>query len=573
MVRRKMLRSVVVFAALVVGVVGFSGAAADAGTNANPNCPTLLPNGALSKAPSPGADWSGCDLQGAFMYQANLSNVNLSGANLQGASLVNSTGQETDLAGANLSGADLDGVTFSHANLTGANLESAYANGGVPFRLSNSDLTGANISDANFSGADFAQLKSGNLTASGGSPTLPAGWTSDNGYLLGPGVDFSQDDFPALGTNVPDLASQDLSNSTFAGANLTGVDLSNDNLANGQFAVANLTNANLDGDNLTDADLEMSNLTNANLDGADLTGVMWSANTTCPDGTSSGAHGSTCANNIDDRPPAAKPSINGTGAKGWYAKVTVNWNWTDANGTIDPAHCVTSTASATEGKAVKLTATCGNTAGAVGQAAVSVNIENKGPAVTVTGPAAGRLYASGHVPAPGCRTTDALSGVAKAAKVSVTSNGWSRGVGSLTATCAGAVNQAGIGQAAPVRVKYTVAYGLPGFVTPKNRATVARSAHRIPVTFRLAGIPAKLAAKFAAAGDIRVTLSGPGIPTLTAAATWDPKPGLFAARLLIPAKVKTGQNYLITVRESVGTGWLTAPVTGTAVNPETIRFR
>ena len=55
-------------------------------------------------------------------------------------------------------------------------------------------------------------------------------------------------------------------------------------------------------------------------------------------------------------------------------------------------------------------------------------------------------------------------------------------------------------------------------------------------------------------------------------AAWRPKTGTFSARLRIPAKVKTGRNYLLTVRENVGAGLVTAPPTGTAINPETIRF-
>jgi hypothetical protein len=79
---------------------------------------------------------------------------------------------------------------------------------------------------------------------------------------------------------------------------------------------------------------------------------------------------------------------------------------------------------------------------------------------------------------------------------------------------------------------------------------VARSWHAVTVTFRLAGITAGLAAKLAAAGEIRVTLSGPGISSVTAVAVWQPKSGTFGVRLRIPGKVKTRRNYLLTVREN-----------------------
>jgi uncharacterized protein YjbI with pentapeptide repeats len=568
-----MLRSVAVFAVVASGAVGLAGVGAATAVTSNPGCPVLQSNGSLTTMPQPGDNWSDCDLQGADLYDANLSNINLAGANLQGAEFINTSGTVVDFAGANLSGANLDGATFQYVNLTGADLASATATGtAVLFRLTDADLTGANISNIDFSYAMFTRIKSGNLVTSGGTPVPPPGWALDNGYLMGPSVDFSQDDFPALGANVPTLTNRDLPGSKFSSANLTGMNLSGDNLAGAAFANADLTQANLNGDNLTGADFEFANLTGATLSGADLTGVMWSGNAICPDGTMSGAHSSTCANNIDDRAPVAKPAVSGTVADGWYRKVTVNWNWTDSNGTIDPGSCVTVTKSSVQGKPVTLTATCGNTAGAVGHASVAMNIENKGPVVTVTGVRAGRLYAAGHVPAAGCRTADALSGVARAATGTVTSSGWAHGVGAFTATCAGAANRAGIAQAAPVRVKYTVAYGLSGFVNPKSKATVARSLGKLPVSFKLSGLIPSSAVKFAAAADVRVTLSGPGISPVTMAAAWQPKSGTFGVRLPIPGRIKAGQSYQLTVRENVGTGWLAAPVLGIALNPETIRF-
>ena len=104
-----------------------------------------------------------------------------------------------------------------------------------------------------------------------------------------------------------------------------------------------------------------------------------------------------------------------------------------------------------------------------------MNVENTSPSVAVTGVTSGRVYAAGHVKAAGCQTTDPLSGVAKAAALSVASAGWQRGVGAFTATCAGASNNAGIAQAAAVQVKYTVGYGLSGFAAPKNKASRGRA--------------------------------------------------------------------------------------------------
>lgn len=95
---------------------------------------------------------------------------------------------------------------------------------------------------------------------------------------------------------------------------------------------------------------------------------------------------------------------------------------------------------------------------------------------------------------------------------------------------------------------------------------------RSPITFKLAGISASLAAKLAKARAVRVTLSGPGISPVTVMAAWLPKTGTFGAKIAIPAKVRKGVNYTITVREKGGTGLVVAPLSGTAVNPEIIRF-
>ena len=228
--------------------------------------------------------------------------------------------------------------------------------------------------------------------------------------------------------------------------------------------------------------------------------------------------------------------------------MTVTWHWSNPVVALDTTRCPATTTSTVQGKPTHITATCYNSDDIAATASVAVNIENTGPKVAVTGVTAGHVYAAGHVPVAGCRTTDTLSGVAKAAKVTTTG---SHGVGSFTATCAGAVSKAGIAQAAPVKAKYTVAYGLSAL---QYAATVARSTHSFPVTVKLSGITASQAAKLAAAGHVRVKLSGPGISPVTATATWHPSTGTFTAKLSIPANAKTGVNYAVTVLEDAGTG-------------------
>jgi beta-glucosidase len=84
---------------------------------------------------------------------------------------------------------------------------------------------------------------------------------------------------------------------------------------------------------------------------------------------------------------------------------------------------------------------------------VTVAIDRTAPAVSVTGLTGGASYPLGSLPAAGCSTSDALSGVATQASLSI-SGGNADGSGSFTATCSGATDLAG--NAASASVTYTV---------------------------------------------------------------------------------------------------------------------
>ena len=71
------------------------------------------------------ADLQGCDFSGANLQLAFLLNADLRGANLRGARLIYADLSGADLSGADLSFADLTGVDFINANLSGANLSGA----------------------------------------------------------------------------------------------------------------------------------------------------------------------------------------------------------------------------------------------------------------------------------------------------------------------------------------------------------------------------------------------------------------------------------------------------------------
>jgi hypothetical protein len=107
------------------------------------------------------------------------------------------------------------------------------------------------------------------------------------------------------------------------------------------------------------------------------------------------------------------------------------------------------------------------------------------PIVTVTGVSNGAVYTPGSVPAAGCSTTDSESGVAKEATLTLT-GGTPNGVGSFTATCSGAKDNAG-NLAAPVSVTYSVQYGFIGFLAPVSMTAVntVKAGQSIPLKWQL----------------------------------------------------------------------------------------
>ncbi len=108
------------------------------------------------------------------------------------------------------------------------------------------------------------------------------------------------------------------------------------------------------------------------------------------------------------------------------------------------------------------------------------------PFVTVTGVTEGSTYILGAVPQAGCSTTDEGSGVAVEASLSLT-GGNSLGVGSFTATCSGALDNAG-NQGNTAVVNYSVAFQFTGFTAPVDNPpvmNVARAGQVIPLKWRL----------------------------------------------------------------------------------------
>ena len=526
----------------------------------------------------PGADLTYANLTGADLTEADLGNANLTDAKmgqtaLAGADLAYATltgvssgsitgtpaalpqnwslhngylvGPGADLYLADLSNQDLSGLTLTGIDLSNASVRNA--------NLSDADLAGVNLGDAfmagaNLTGANLAAEQSGLID---GIPSaLPAHWSLQGGFLIGPDADLQGDTLNGFQLSGSDLTGADLSNADLVSANLASADLTGANLTNATVDTASLTGANLSDANLTDTDLGLSNLTGADLHGADL--------------TYAGVDATLTRANLSD--------ANLTNTNFDYANLT-QANLTQANLTQ------ATVSGATFAGARWSDTTCPNGSNSDKYVTGCFSaLDTTPPAVTVTGIGTGHVYVVGTVPAAGCRTTDNGT-VAKAASVKVTTNG-KNGVGRFTATCAGAVDLAGNKQKAAVSVNYRVAYGVKGFLAPASGATITRSSKTIAVRFRLTSgsgspISASLAKALAVAHDVQATLRGPGIAAVTVNCGWNATQQDLACVIRFPSGVRTGtgQRYTITVTEEPGTGWVTAPGVRGGANPEVIHFR
>lgn len=290
---------------VAAGMLAFSVGSADAAVT----CPSVNPStGAVTPPPTPGTDWSGCNLTGADFYKAALSGLNLSEANLTNADLISATISsnltDANLSGANMTGASLAGATIAGADMATANLTNVWTfdTGGVPaslpagwedvshyilgptanlteallsgqdlagFDLDQANLSSADLAHTNLSGTDLAQATLAGVQSAGitGTPALPAGWQLLTGYLVGAGAYLEGAELSGA-----DLASADLTGTDFGGAVLSGADLSNANLSTAKLGSADLSQADLAGANVSGAILTKAVLPDANLTNTDATG-------------------------------------------------------------------------------------------------------------------------------------------------------------------------------------------------------------------------------------------------------------------------------------------------------------
>jgi len=185
-------------------------------------------------------------------------------------------------------------------------------------------------------------------------------------------------------------------------------------------------------------------------------------NGSCTDQVSSSANSSFSGINIDRTPPnapgiSAAPPANGAG---WNnTNVTVSFL---SNGDAGPVqsgvnNCTAPVVLNSETSAAAVSDVCTDFAGNVSAtASTTIRIDKTAPSVSVQGVSNGATYLLGQAPTPHCSTTDALSGVATQASLTVT-GGNSHGVGHFTATCSGATDRAG-NITPPVSVSYNIGY-------------------------------------------------------------------------------------------------------------------
>ncbi|HEX8031561.1 MAG TPA: PxKF domain-containing protein, partial [Vicinamibacterales bacterium] len=174
-------------------------------------------------------------------------------------------------------------------------------------------------------------------------------------------------------------------------------------------------------------------------------------------------------------------------AAGWNkSAVTVEFTCSDPLSGIDA--CAAPQARTAQGANQSASGNASDLAGNTASAAVSgINIDLTPPVVAITGVANGGVYDLGSVPAAGCSTTDALSGVAVNAVVAVT-GGTSNGVGTFSVTCNGAADVAG--NTGTASATYAVHYVFNGFLSPVSNQPVVnavKAGQTVPIKFGLGG--------------------------------------------------------------------------------------
>jgi len=199
-------------------------------------------------------------------------------------------------------------------------------------------------------------------------------------------------------------------------------------------------------------------------------GSVFALGSTTVNCSATNSHGKTTSGsfsvNVDAPAPLlhlpANITAEATSAAG--AIVTFSATATDVVDGIVAVTCVPASGSVFPFGTTTVNCSATNSHGKTASGSFSVKVvDTTPPVVHVLGVSNGATYILGAVPAASCSTTDSASGVAVAASIAIT--GTSNGVGHFTATCGGAVDNAG-NAAPPVSVSYDVHYIFKGFLSP-----------------------------------------------------------------------------------------------------------
>lgn len=170
---------------------------------------------------------------------------------------------------------------------------------------------------------------------------------------------------------------------------------------------------------------------------------------------------------------------------GWYnSPVEIVFTGSDDVSGID--RCTTVPYSGPDGTGITVDGDCTDVAGNASAmvASSAFDYDATPPTVSVTGVENDAEYILGSVPAVGCETSDTTSGVASEATLTLSGGP----VGTITATCSGAEDNAG-NAADPVSKTYRVIYNFTGFFSPIKMGVTneVKAGSAVPIKFSLSG--------------------------------------------------------------------------------------
>jgi uncharacterized protein YjbI with pentapeptide repeats len=209
-----------------------------------------------------GANFTGANLDGSYLYIADFSSANLTGATLNGSFF-----GITVLAGATVNGATFAGTNMGGATYTLDQLKVANLNGAIfdQQTFGFMDFSGINFSGASFQGATFENITCGGPTNFTGANLTSATFQQDQPSHSLSGCNFNKANLQkaTFKTSIAGMGMM-LGSSTFNGAHMQGAQMVDTDATGADLTSADMTGANLLGVVLN----KPLSLQNAILDGA-----------------------------------------------------------------------------------------------------------------------------------------------------------------------------------------------------------------------------------------------------------------------------------------------------------------